>query len=269
MEKKTAFRATGNVTKICARYARVWRRARLKVLVNAMKNQTRNLEEIEYIAHVPKDLQSSILSNVAKQSEKVGRSAAKVLRRPFSVAEVTSFLQSTGIPCFKGSWSAENHLLSQFLYRSMCPSVPLLFCCDYWREAGKGIVAGLNSSIELARHRSLGHGDDECFDYVFHTPMVNRRRGAVPSYLKKYITNLAKELEHGGVDLGAEGYSERTLFFRLEGIHHPLSKSERGHSVSHVKERILAKFPDLTLVDATPVTAIPGSGQDAFVIGEN
>lgn len=227
-----------------------WERARHDVLLHALKESGDLGTEATAIERVPHEAQRELLRSLFEASRAVGRAAALKFGRVFLVSEIADFLASSGIACFAGPWHAENHFLTRYLYRGKCSTLPLSICCDYWREAARGLAEGMNGQVEHSRHRSIGHGDPACLDYVFAAPAIDRRRGVVPMFLKVGLTSLIQEMKGQGLMLALEGFNEGTLFFHVEEITAPLHEGTRDFWVARFKCRAQGIFPGLHLADS-------------------
>ena len=193
--------------------------------------------------------------------------------------------RNASCPCIPGCWCVGHgwHLHDgydheRYLHwqRPGCRLVGGLgsFGCDYWREAMDGFVMGIGENERIARHKSVGHGDDTCLDILFAEsftlPRVvstedapkataSPRFGEVPVELLEKLEPARKRLAALKVRLKLEGLSEGVLFYQLEPEAGVLCGAG-GKLIQATFERDLHKAaPGLMARDVAPIAVYGGS----------
>ena len=188
--------------------------------------------ELELLRCIETQDHDSTLRRVFDNSRKLGLSFARHLGLTLELSDLTWLLPEMKIPCFSGSWKIHNS--SRVLSRGGCSALnqSSSFSCDFWREALDGFVMGVGDNERLARHRSMGHGDQECLDVLFaeeytvprvvsglsqdqQVPNHRPRYGAIPAELSEQLEPTRKRLEASGVILDLEGLSEGVIYYQL------------------------------------------------------
>ena len=237
--------------------AAAWKIARLRLLRSYLPPLPESTEEAELLASVSHSDHLGILSATFSHSWLLGKESRGHLGRPLTLGEIVEFLNHADVPCFMGAWKSESHSLVQYLYRGRCPQIPLLFCCDYWKEAARGLVTGLNEELDFSRHRSIGHGDHNCLDYVYVSSKIERRWGTVPAIIRNAILPLTHALKKKGVLLELKGYAEHVLFCRIDGVYDPLADVDRPILLEEIRKTIHHKFPDIEIRELISSTTDP------------
>lgn len=230
----------------------LWKQARIAAIGNSLKSDARGKPELDLIDAVKPDEQPRVLAAIRAASENVGKQIATTLDGPLSLAELVHLLSHSQVYCFAGSWKSCDGGASQCRQRKSCPYVHGSFDCDYWREAAKGLVAGLSENVAYSRHDSLGHGDKACIDYVYYSPAVSRELGEVPAPITKALAPFIRELGASGIGLHLEGYKEGMLFYKLEGSHIQRCEKCRGLIVTELVRQVRqTDYPLQKIVDMT------------------
>jgi len=227
-------------------YSRRWKELRFS-LIKPAGDYFRARTEVESVAHVPPLEREDLLRNIYSRSRNLGDEIREALGRSLLLSEIIDILTHSGISCFSGSWKKESAALTRYLYRGECPGIPEQFCCDYWREAARGLVEGLNPEIAYSRHRSLGHGNSGCLDYVFLSPGVNRKLGLVPTEIRAFLAPLQNSFARQKISITLEGLCEDTLYLTVDRQSHPLDKEERALITETILSRAHQRFPQLKL----------------------
>lgn len=260
-----------------------WQKARLSGLQSLLNEKSKSeaigdqalaTRELELLSKVSEALQDQALRTVFDYSRQLGRSVSRFLGLSLETSDFSEILASTQIPCFQGKWRSHNEAL--VLERKGCASLSTLnsFGCDYWREALDGLIMGAGDTERLARHRSLGHGDQECVDVLFtenySVPrVVCREQSSNPPSLKKYgpvplkltqeLEAISKRFEKMKVCLHIDGFSEGALYYRLETDEGVLCGA--GGKLLHDSfcKELAKKFPKILAKDSSPLAVYGGS----------
>lgn len=232
--------------------------------------------EVNLLSNVPEELQDQVIRKVFDNSRKFGLSVSRYLNLSLEISDFSEILPFTGIPCFLGIWRRHND--AQILARKGCSllSSHKSFGCDYWREALDGLVIGAGDTERLARHRSVGHGDDECVDVLFNESYARprvvsadsqkpdsssnfKKYGPVPFQLNQTLEDIAKRFESMRVKLYIDGFSEGTLYYRLETDEGVLCGA--GGKLLHDSfcKELIKKFPEILAKDSSPLAVYGGS----------
>lgn len=188
----------------------------MAVLKDYVQSPLTNDSEFLIIAKVEIQHRPQVLFQIFDASKELGQELQKEKGSKFSIDEAIELVSKSEVPCFGGPWVRENRVHSRFSFRQCCPDLPLLFFCDYWRQAAKGFIQGLNFELEFSRHRSLGHGDPECLDYIHTFKLVDKGRGNIPSFMRQKINPLIERLKQQQVDIALEGCAEHVLYLSLD-----------------------------------------------------
>lgn len=252
-----------------------WKRARLRVLSDLVEvPDGSSIDEADILASLPLDRREALLRGVFDASRLLGLSLARYLGMTWELEDFSDVLEQSGLPCIGGAWkngSSSTHRLRQ---RTGCDVGKRLgsLWCDYWREALDGLVMGVGEDERLARHASMGHGDTECTDVLFYDERVrtvplaseaamerSRRFGDVPDQMRNALLPIAKRLDQSRAKLYLDGFSERTLYYRIESPDGPVC-GPGGRLVHESFQREASSvFPDIRFQDTGPL-AVYGSG---------
>lgn len=229
--------------------AEEWKAARHAVLAHYVDCIDDKLTESRMLTRVPAADQADVIIGVYRASFQVALSISSRVGRKFTLAEVVLCFQKSEIACFQGRWRSENSFLSRFLFRGHCPDVPELFCCEYWKSAARGFVAGLNDEVKFARHRSIGHQNNECLDYLYMNPPLEREWGVVPAHLRNALVPFSEELREQQIVLTLKGFSENILAFSLQGEKKFLSSGVRKKVEKDLVELLSRRYAGVSAVD--------------------
>ncbi len=260
-----------------------WQKARLSALGSVLNEKVQSdssgdqalaARELELLSKVPQALQDQALRGVFDFSRQLGRSVSRFLGLSLETSDFAEILASSQIPCFQAKWRPHNEAL--VLERKGCASLSTLksFGCDYWREALDGLIMGAGDTERLARHRSLGHGDQECVDVLFtenySVPCVvspsekqesgsHKKYGPVPSKINQELEGISKRFETMKVHLHIDGFSEGTLYYRLETDEGVLCGA--GGKLLHDSfcKELAKTFPEILAKDSSPLAVYGGS----------
>jgi hypothetical protein len=225
-----------------------WKEVRLSI-IPAQGDYSKEEREVEAVSRVPASDHADILMRIYESSHSVGEKFRHQVGRPLTLAQVIDVLSHSESPCFSGSWKKESAAFSRYLYRGECPTIPALFCCDYWREAARGLVEGLSPEIQYSRHRSIGHGNPSCLDYVFVSPGVDRKLGLIPTEIRVALEPLRQSLSKRHIGVHWEGFCEDTLYFQADRKSHPLDEEERMLLADELSIETQSRFPQMKLCD--------------------
>jgi len=215
---------------------------------------------------LPESLQKEVLKSVFDFSRVFGLSFSKHFGVSLEIHDFADILTKTTHPCFFNSWKEHNSSL--VLERKGC-GVKNSFVCDYWREALDGLVMGASDEARLARHKSAGHGDEQCLDILFtegdtlSASAIDYQKlfkyGEIPHFLRHSLENIEQDLKKINLLPIIEGLNEGTLFYKLEARKGVLcgDTSLRGHEI--FQKQLLEKFPDLKFKDVTPLAVYGGA----------
>lgn len=158
---------------------------------------------------------------------------------------------SQGAPCLHGSWRAEDDEAALVLERPGCPmgaGGPAV--CDWWREAISGLVLGLTGGLRHTRHRSVGHGADQCVDIIYTDPTSTRRFGPIPAEMRAPLADVARSVAILDSSCRVEflGLSDDVLYYQLPAA--SCGGGVRGQPL--IERGIQRRFPRLALCEVTP-----------------
>lgn len=262
-----------------------WRNARLSALKVSLRENGVSVsdptepvdqarEEHRLLSAVRDEFRSVVLRKVFDYSRQLGMSASRAFKLSFEIGDFSEILESIELPCFRGKWREHNG--TRVLERTGCEAVSLSggLACDYWREALDGLVMGAGSAERLARHRSRGHGDDECVDVLFEEefslPRVigegaakprpeSKKFGPVPTEVADALGVAADRLKKMKIALHVDGVSEGVLYYRLDPEKGVLCGAGGKMIHESFQRELNAKFPNLKLQDASPLAVYGGS----------
>lgn len=247
-------------------FGRRWAAARLsslRALLSGVDGYSDSCTESELLALVSPDKKDLALRGVFDAGRKLGRSLGKFLGLSAELVDFKALFAEGPVPCFRGDWSANGG--AHVLNRTGCavPEALGSFGCDYWREAVDGLVIGASDEARLVRHRSVGHGDPDCVDVFFNDagtgPKLGLHRGVVPAELQTGLAVVARQFGETGVTVFWDGYSEGTLFYRMEAGAKPLCGA--GGQLMHrsLLAEIQKFFPGLKAKDGSPIAVYGGA----------
>ena len=228
-------------------FAGCWAEMRRLALSYFLTPKEMEGDEITSVLKLPPKLHPLFLDILRVQCRRLGREVRRKMERHLTLEEIETLLKTSGIPCFAGSWKTESHLYSKFLYRGECPRISKSICCDYWHVAARSVVEGLNASIKMARHQSIGHGDNGCLDYLYTHPLTQRKWGIVPSYIKIALKPLSQRLRLEGVELLLHGFSERNLYWSSNQCGASLAQTLNSTVSQQLKTEISQRLPQLNI----------------------
>jgi hypothetical protein len=109
---------------------------------------------------------------------------------------------------------------------------------------------GLGEEARFARHRSLGHGDIHCLDVLYPVSEGTHRFGEIPKEMMEKLSHLSEPFSRTGISFNGVGFSEGTLYFRVEGTH--LCGPGRNLLLDQWRRKVGKDLPNIHLVDITP-----------------
>jgi len=244
------------------RFADRWKAARLRALSRFTQSR-KNLDEYALLKEIELSFHEDVLRTVFDESRRCGVDVAKEVGRTLSVCEISNLISESRVSCFCEIWERDDAGLSRYLKRIGCPQRNSAFVCDYWREAADGLVMGLGDDAGFARHRSLGHGDDECLDFVYTAWEKKHQFGSVPMAIEEALTDIKEDLSKLGAEFTLIGFSEGVLFYRLMGTEGPLCGVGRklllDQLVKKLKSAAIHIRPNIEFRDVTPRPVLEGA----------
>lgn len=243
-----------------------WRCARRAALKASIRSDGAPLPESEdgLLARALEQEPAPLLRRVFENSLRLGLGFTRHYGLELTLRDLQSALPQLGARCAVGVWTADDDEPALRLARRGCPFKDLGAAgCDYWGEAVNGLVLGLTGGIHHARHRSVGHGDDDCVDVVHVDPESALRFGTIPAEIAaelEAVSRLARTFS-SDVTLTFHGLSERVVYYSQVGGH------AGGISVASLVDRALKRrLPHLTFREAGP-RAVFASDSTASIEG--
>lgn len=261
-----------------ADFHRRWTKARMTVL-HAMITQNSDSQEANgdlktlsndsseseqsLLQKVPTSAQETLLRSVFDASRKFAINTSKYFGVEWELSDLQDILCVSPIPCCNGDWKAKGKALA--VSRNGCQSreVAKPMICDYFREALDGLIMGICSEERIARHASVGHGDENCLDVYFIDSSAGTKDGMrmapVPNEVAMRISEIASKLERQGQKLEFKGYAEGNLFYTLHSDKGPTCGAAGRYFHELVAKEVGRIFPHFRLQDAAPL-AVYGEG---------
>lgn len=256
-----------------------WQKARLAAIKNVAMSTDLvldySLDESSLLARIDESQRDLLLRQVFDNSRKLGLSLVKYLGMTWEVSDLIEILPHLELPCFAGSWYLHND--AYILQRAGCVSLQTAgrFGCDYWREALDGFVMGVGDAERLARHRSKGHGDDECFDILFSeiytiapmatqplvstTEQKSKKFGPIPIDLDASLAKIVAYFLSMKIHLKLEGYSEGILYYQLHAEEGATCGARGNVLESILKDEISKISENIKIQDVSPLAVYGGS----------
>jgi hypothetical protein len=231
-------------------YAHLYQVARQKTLRKYFKNDLSDESALlEKVQELPQSEQISLFKDIYEHSRQAGLYIVKQEGDTFSTDKIIAFLNSTDIPCMSGGWNIlniENNTWNRF--RNNCPDTVCRSRCNYWRESVRGLIEGLGDTTKFARHRSIGHGDIICVDFIYDSEYSDYRFGFITEEIAALFEPLKDELAKHGLKLILDGFSEGILFYRII--------DDKGRSTGQTYQETVQKtvreiMPEIRLVETT------------------
>ena len=181
---------------------------------------------------------------------------AREAGRALIANEISEVVYRSKLACFSKSWRPEDAGGSLSLRREGCAQGAGCFGCDYYREATDGLVMGLGDDARYARHLSLGHGNDECLDFIYSAEHKHRQFGAIPAFVEQAAQTIREDLLKLGAEFKLIGFSEGVLFYSLEGSKTPLCGAGRtlltNQLLTKLKTAVAGVWKNTIFQDITP-----------------
>lgn len=252
-----------------------WERARLSALRSVLQDagvSTSVDAETQLLAQIRSENKEILLRRVFDYSRQFGLSASRYLGMSLEVQDLVEILQTSPVPCFRGSWRSHNSAF--VLERVGCEVISDVgnLACDFWREALDGLIMGVGENERLARHRSVGHGDSECVDVLFteefsiprvvpssNLEPVTPKFGALPIDLETALQDVRKYFESMKVQLRFAGLSEGVLYYELKTEDGVLCGAGGRLMHESLLREISKRFPSLKTQDVSPLAVYGGA----------
>jgi hypothetical protein len=214
-----------------------WKKARISAIKKSQtfdQDQFNIQNESELLLKVTSENKDLVLRAVYDHSRLLGLSLVKHLGLTLEITDIAQLLPQMDSPCFSAVWRP--HHEAQVLERKACRDLAVLgnFACDYWREAVDGLVVGVGENERFTRHRSVGHGDEDCCDVLFEEKFTPPRvvtaeentsssklskslkYGPLPEVLMTALVPVQERFRKLKINLVLEGLSEGILYYRLD-----------------------------------------------------
>lgn len=192
-----------------------------------------------------------LLRAVFDTSREFGLRLARFTGRPWTHAEIRTFVAEAGVPCFSGRWT-DVDADAAVLARTQCPATPGVLACSYWREALDGLTMGLGDRARHARHRSIGHGDARCIDVLYDQSASQHRYGPIPNDLATAAAPVIERMAHNGTRLELIGYSTGSLFYTTSTSRGRPCGAGNGLLLTAFRNAVAKIVPRIEMIDATP-----------------
>lgn len=176
----------------------------------------------------------------------------RYFRHLWTPREAAHLISSAGIPCFRGKWTQPDGAESYKIQRPGCEHGHASFLCEYWREAADGFITGLSDKFFYARHASISAGNTECRDWIYTARDAHLKFGAVPEAQEKIAIELNNLLAKDKVHFEAVGFSENTLYYRMDSEEAAFCGPGKRLFEDFAKNRFKKVFPDIKFFDVTP-----------------
>lgn len=259
-------------------FSKRWKSARLSAIRSVLNADL--LEETELsqsliqsdeqslLLKIKNDQESRLYRAIFDSSRKFALSAVRYLNYTFELSDLQEVLPQLGSFCFSGQWLKHNNAFVQ--KRDPCVQFSLggVLFCNYWREALDGLVTGLGENERYTRHRSAGHGDQECLDVLFEesfkTPRIVKderllRYGVVPDQLLIDLEPLKEKFKNMKINMQLDGFSEGTLYYRLE-VDSGVLCGAGGRLMHDLFLKEMKKlYPQYQVQDSSPLAVYGGS----------
>ncbi len=198
------------------------------------------------------------LRSVFDNSRKFGISLSKYYRLSWELEDIRDVLSRSVIPCAQGRWEEREHAVT--VRRQGCSAQEEIgsFLCTWFRESIDGLIMGVGQDERFARHASVGHGDSECLDVYFtETLTLNAsqlRFAPVPPHVLVKLEPIQRVFEDMGARLVFAGFSERTLFYKVESKDtKPLCGTTGRLLHQRLYKLVHEIFPDFRMQDLSPL----------------
>jgi hypothetical protein len=219
--------------------------------------------ESELVRSIPPESHEELLRGIFDVSRKFAINVGQFFGVEWELSDLQDVLCVGPIPCCNGDWQTSGKAL--VVNRKGCQpnQNASSILCDYYREALDGLVMGICSDERIARHASVGHGDEHCMDVYFIDSSAGTRDGLrmapVPQPITERITPVKSKLERQGQKLEFKGYAEGVLFYTLHSDKGPTCGAAGRYFHELVAKEVNHIFPHFRLQDAAPL-AVYGEG---------
>lgn len=162
----------------------------------------------------------TLLRRIFENSQALGRSFGAHHRVVLERADLRSIAPRLGLRCLERPVTdagTVTTMRTSTCAAALAPEDPAL--CDYFREAFDGLVLGLSDGeLFHRRHRSRGHGDQECLDVLFAPEQAgaSAHYGEVPQDLRAALEPIRARLRLlPGIEVEFRGFSEGVLAYEI------------------------------------------------------
>ena len=190
-----------------------------------------------------------LIEKIYDKSRITGQNIAKNRGDTYSTDHIIAFLNKTDIPCLSSNWSLQDNESTYRRFRTSCPNTICSRRCTYWREAVKGLIAGLGENTKFARHRSIGHGDKICVDLIYDGEKSDLKFGPVTDEIEKVADQVREKFADSYVKLILEGFSEGILYYRLTDFDLKLDSLRQNFARDILIETFGQKLPNVALIE--------------------
>jgi hypothetical protein len=215
-------------------------------------------QELRLLSELAEEEKERALRAVFDNSRKFGMSLSKFYRTSLELGDIQDIFSQLSIPCTQGEWNKRDRAVT--VRRQGCPSQLKAgpFLCNWFREAIDGLIMGIGQEERFARHASVGHGDSECLDVYFtETLTLNAsqlRFAPVPPHIIAKLQPIQSSFENIGARLIFSGFSERTLFYKIESKDSkPLCGATGRLLHQRLYKLVHELFPDFRMQDLSPL----------------
>ncbi len=243
----------------CVDFHRRWERARISALKKALDFIPQALDtekEFQLLTLVRPESENLVLKLVFDHSFQLGKSLSLFLKRPITLKEIKKIITSSNQSCHQGVWQDKGFAF--VLEREGCDSQKKTgkFYCQYSREAMDGLTMGACKDEGYARHKSVGHGDENCVDVFYSENARSNQFGGIAKEISEKLEFLQEEFEKMNLNLVFDGIREGTLFYQLTSKNSSLCGSSEDLFHRTIQERIKKEFPLLIVQNRTPKSVL-------------
>ncbi len=243
-----------------------WAAARRSALIRVLAERDHESVDPEISASFSEDKlweqlhatdQDAALKQVFLHSRKLGQSAVQHYQLQWELSDLHQVLKGSYIPCTMGQWKKNEQAWVATQTYCSAPRIYGNFICNYWREAIDGLIMGVGENERIARHSSMGHGDEICLDVYFEDAPTKEpgglRWGAIPDNMVSPLEDIKEWLSSQGVTLHWHGYAENTIFYSMSLPDKPICGSTAAIWHNRLYKKVHTEFPDVRMQDAAPL----------------
>lgn len=168
----------------------------------------------------------------------------------WTTKKIALFLQHSDFPCYGGKWEQLKKGHWQWVRTGSEESCHPV--CEYWHESLDGLVMGLGDTTRYARHLCRSHGDEQCMDVLYDSPLYDLRWGKIPSDIQAHLNTLESTLAQHQFTVEWMGYATGTLYFKLHDHHPHLAGHRYPHLVKSIAHEVQGYRPNLKTQEVSP-----------------